>query len=102
MKLMIREIRDAQGLTGEELAERAGISRSYLTEIEKGTKTPNTRRLESIAKALGVWPEDLMEKPESTAPLGKVIRGFCSLPEGRQKIVIDLIDSLRADDQQDS
>lgn len=100
MKLLIREIRDALGMTGEQLAEKAGLSRSYLTEIENGTKTANTRRLEAIARALGVQPEDLIEKPDVSEPLSKVIQGFCSLPESRRKIVLDLIDSLHTDSAQ--
>lgn len=61
MKFKIREMRKARGLTLEELAEKAGISRSYLNELELGAKTINANRLTQVASALGVWPEDLIE-----------------------------------------
>lgn len=62
MRLLIREIRKAAGLTLEDLADKAGISRSYLNELELGGKTINALRLEQVAKALGVEPEDLFAR----------------------------------------
>lgn len=59
MKLRIRQLRKDKGLTLEELAEAAGISRSYLNELELGAKTINANRLEQVAKALNVQPEGL-------------------------------------------
>lgn len=59
MKLRIREIRRSKGLTLEELADMAGISRSYLNELELGAKTINANRLEQVGRALGVSPESL-------------------------------------------
>lgn len=62
MKLRIREIRQARGLTLEALAEMAGISRSYLNELELGAKTINANRLDQVARALSVRVEDLIER----------------------------------------
>lgn len=59
MKLRIRQLRRERGLTLEELAELAGISRSYLNELELGAKTINANRLEQVARALEVPPESL-------------------------------------------
>lgn len=61
MKLTIRQHRNNKGLTLEQLAERAGISRSYLTELELGAKTINANRLEQIAKAMNLRVIDLFE-----------------------------------------
>jgi len=60
MKLRIRDLRKAAGLTLEQLSERAGISRSYLNELELGAKTINANRLEQVARALDVRIEDLI------------------------------------------
>lgn len=68
MKFKIREIRKSQGLTLEGLAEKAGISRSYLNELELGAKTINANRLQQVATALGVTPEELI----ATAPAAPI------------------------------
>jgi len=59
MTLRIKELRDGKGWTQEALASKAGISRSQLAMIEKGTRPANTLRLNAIAHALDVPPEDL-------------------------------------------
>jgi transcriptional regulator with XRE-family HTH domain len=48
----IRRLRKAMGLSQEELAFRAQIDRSYLSEIESGQKNLSVRMLEQIAQAL--------------------------------------------------
>lgn len=73
MKLNIRAIRNMQGLTIEQLAEKAGISRSYLTELELGAKVINANRLEQIAKALGVKIADLFPDPSVTVAATGVV-----------------------------
>lgn len=89
MKLRIRELRQATGLNIEQLAEKAGISRSYLNELEIGAKVINANRLEQIARALSVRVEDLFYKAESPVPIaGRVGPGAevpmidCSSPIG--------------------
>ena len=49
----IRAFRDRGELTLRELAERAGISLSYLSEIEHGRKPGSVAALSRIADALG-------------------------------------------------
>jgi len=39
-------------MTQEQVADGSGISRSYYTNIENGTKTPSVAAAKSIAKAL--------------------------------------------------
>lgn len=50
----IRKLRTAQKLSQEELAFRAEIDRSYLSEIENGHKNLSVTVLEQIAVALEV------------------------------------------------
>lgn len=50
----IRMMREAQGLSQRELAERAGVNHSYLAQVERGEKlNPSPRWLASVADALG-------------------------------------------------
>jgi transcriptional regulator with XRE-family HTH domain len=50
----LRQLRKDKGFTLEELAERAEISVSYLSLIERGTRQPPLTKLESLAHILGV------------------------------------------------
>ena len=55
MGIRIKEIREQQGLTQEELCNKADVSRATLCEIENNPhKKPTVRTLEKLAKALGV------------------------------------------------
>ena len=46
--------RTERGLTQEKLSELTGISTDYLSEIERGKKTPSFKRMELIANALNI------------------------------------------------
>jgi transcriptional regulator with XRE-family HTH domain len=50
----IRHYREEAGLTQEELAEMAGLNRSYLSELEQGRETEQMRRVLRLLKLLGV------------------------------------------------
>ena len=52
--LRIRELRKAQGLTQEQLAEKAEISYKYLGEIERGEINPGIINLSKIANGLAL------------------------------------------------
>ena len=50
----IKKYRHKRGYSQEELSEIAGISRDYLSEIERTKKIPSLKRLLQIAEALEV------------------------------------------------
>ena len=50
----VKILRKYHGLTQADLANRAGISRPYLTEIETGKKDGSIRAMKSLAEVLGV------------------------------------------------
>ena len=52
--------REHRGLPSLALAEAAGVSCSYLAEIEGGTKPGSVSAYKSLAKALGVSVDDLL------------------------------------------
>ena len=56
----VRSFRDFRGLTVEALAETAGLSRAYVTQIETGVRTGTAATLAKLAKALGVDVELLI------------------------------------------
>ena len=61
MAVKIKAIRERRGLTQEQLAEKAGIGRSYLARLETARQDPTLSTLEKIAKALGVKISKLIE-----------------------------------------
>lgn len=61
MKMRIRKLRDEAGLTQQQLADRIGLSRSHLSQIETEATPVNTRRLNDLARALGVTVAELFE-----------------------------------------
>ncbi len=50
----IRELRKSLSLTQEQLAEKAGISVSFLSMIERGDRVPHLETLAMLSKPLGV------------------------------------------------
>jgi transcriptional regulator with XRE-family HTH domain len=56
----VRAERQQQGLSQEELAEKAGVHRTYIGMIERGEKNITLLNIEKIAKALGISLERLM------------------------------------------
>jgi XRE family transcriptional regulator, regulator of sulfur utilization len=50
----IRKIRNEKGIKQKFIAEKAGFSSEYLSNIESGTKTPTIPSLSKICDALGI------------------------------------------------
>ena len=94
MTLRIRALRLAAGLSQNLLAEKAGISRSQLSEIETEAKPANTLRLNSIANALGVKVEDLFETSAKQAYLEEIERLFKKMSDEDRDAIIRLAKSL--------
>ncbi|UBU17676.1 helix-turn-helix domain-containing protein [Nonomuraea gerenzanensis] len=63
----IRGERQARGLSIERLAELSGISRSMVSEVERGTKTPSVLVLDRLATALGTSISRLLDEPAHSA-----------------------------------
>ena len=72
----IKVLRVDQGQTREELGERAGISYSYVTQIENGKKLPSSSVLALIADALGVSSSDLLALSEKRDASGRPLLGL--------------------------
>ncbi|WLW49860.1 helix-turn-helix domain-containing protein [Streptomyces sp. YU58] len=59
----IRAERRARGLALERLADLSGVSRSMVSEVERGTKTPSVLVLDRLATALGTSIARLLDDP---------------------------------------
>jgi transcriptional regulator with XRE-family HTH domain len=74
MSLRIKQLREEKGWTQEQLAARARMSRSHLAMVEKETRPANTLKLNAIASALGVRPEELFEADDEATRLIELLR----------------------------
>ena len=64
----VRMMRKQQELSREELAFRAGLKRSYLSDLERGTRNPTVRALGRIADALSAEPYTLLLRCQGQNP----------------------------------
>ena len=55
--------REKRGLSQRELAERAGVSSSYLAEIETGKKPGSAEALRKLSRVLVIPMENLVSRP---------------------------------------
>lgn len=58
----VRTRREALGLTQEELAHRAAIHRTYLSDVERGTRNVSLVNIELLARALDTSLADLFKQ----------------------------------------
>ena len=59
----VRHHRKLKGLSQERLALDAGMERSYVSDLERGTRNPSVRALGRLTDALGIEPKLLLETP---------------------------------------
>jgi transcriptional regulator with XRE-family HTH domain len=62
---ILRKVRTDKGLSQEELADLAGLHRTYISQIERGLKSPSLRSLEQIANGLGITLSELLRRLEA-------------------------------------
>jgi transcriptional regulator with XRE-family HTH domain len=74
--LKLKTLRQAQGASLKDVAQRAGVSISYLSEIEKGKKYPKPEKLLDLSRALDIEFDELISQrvSEPLAPVKEAIR----------------------------
>ena len=90
----IRAAREALGISQEELAARADLNTSYLSQIERGMKEPSLSVLERLADGVHLDLGELFERDPAAAPAlqeREVARLLAELPEDKRKALLDLI-----------
>jgi transcriptional regulator with XRE-family HTH domain len=60
----VKDRREVLGLTQEEFAEQAGIHRTYLSDIERGTRNISLINIERMASALSLKLSELFKLVE--------------------------------------
>lgn len=57
----LKERRKSKGLTRQQVTINSGISRSYLSRIERGERFPSGRILQKLAKPLGFSEVEILK-----------------------------------------
>lgn len=65
LALNLRRYRQAQSLSQEELAHRAGIDRTYISSIERCVYAASIEVVDRLAQGLGLEAADLLRRPSS-------------------------------------
>lgn len=67
----LREIRKQKGISQENLAADAGVSRTYVSDIERGERNVSLTTIERFAMALEISMAELM--PDWPRPSGSTV-----------------------------
>ena len=82
----VRSRREEEGWSQEELAEKAGISRNYLSQIERGVATNlSWQVVERLVTVLGLRPSEIFEEQQGWSTLPPGLNEFArkaNLPPG--------------------
>lgn len=57
----VRRLREAKGWSQEDYADRAGIHRTYVSDIERGRRNPTVTVVEKLAKPFAVSAGSLLD-----------------------------------------
>lgn len=86
----IKELREAKGYTINKLASQAGISQSFLRDIELGNKKPTVDTLDAICWALDISLSDFFDVERDILSEEIRLQIYRLNPEQRQALLVFL------------
>ena len=97
----IREQREQARISMRQLAQQAGVSNPYLSQIERGLRKPSADILQQIAKGLRISAEALYvqagileDRPADTG-VRSALLGDAELSERQKQVLIEIYESFR-------
>lgn len=95
----IRAQREATQVSMRQLAEKAGVSNPYLSQIERGLRKPSAEVLSQIAKALRLSAEVLYVRagilePSPNSEVRDVIINDTAITERQKQVLLDIYTSF--------
>ncbi|MFF8096103.1 helix-turn-helix domain-containing protein [Streptomyces sp. NPDC016675] len=99
----LREQRRSAQLSLRQLAEAAGVSNPYLSQIERGLRKPSAEVLQQVAKALRISAETLYvragildaERDRDDVETRAVLLADPSLNERQKQVLLQIYESFR-------
>src|SRR5437762_5036190 len=101
----IREQREQAKISMRQLAQNAGVSNPYLSQIERGLRKPSADILQQIAKGLRISAEQLyvragiLEDRSGDSELIGTILADTTLTERQKSVLIEIYESFRRENQ---
>ncbi len=104
----IREQREQAKISIRQLAQAAGVSNPYLSQVERGLRRPSADILQQIAKGLRISAEALYvqagildDKPGETTVI-EAIMADAEITERQKQMLIDIYESFRKEVRADA
>jgi transcriptional regulator with XRE-family HTH domain len=97
----IREQREQAKISIRQLAQAAGVSNPYLSQVERGLRRPSADILQQIAKGLRISAEALyvqagiLEDKPGESSVTDAIRADTEITERQKQMLIDIYESFR-------
>jgi transcriptional regulator with XRE-family HTH domain len=97
----IRDQRRHAQYSLRQLAEAAGVSNPYLSQIERGLRRPSAEILQQIAKALRISAETLyihaglLDEREGDQQVHTAILADAALTERQKRVLLDIYTAFR-------
>ena len=103
----IKEQRERSALSIRKLAELTGVSNPYLSQIERGVRTPSAEILRSIAGALSIRTETLYQRAgllddQESPGVREAIDADTSLTGNQKQALMEIYMSFASADQEES
>ncbi len=105
----LREQRRTAQLSLRQLAEAAGVSNPYLSQIERGLRKPSADILQQLAKALRISAETLYvqagileERDRDEVETRAVILADPSINERQKQVLLQIYESFRKENALDT
>ena len=93
----LRESREVQGLTRQQLSEKSTVSDRQISAIELGEKGPSMNSLELLLRSLGLSADQIFypELTETDPMLAQITHLSASCTEQQKRMVIGFIRMLQ-------
>lgn len=83
----LRQLRQLCGMSQTELAERTGLSKSYISDLERDVRgAPTAPTLEVLADALAVTVDELLGRAELPGEIRALMARTKLPPEGQKEL----------------
>ena len=100
----LRQQRNGAQLSLRQLAEQAGVSNPYLSQIERGLRKPSAEVLQQIAKGLRISAEQLYvragildERTEGALAVESALIADTAINERQKRMLLEIYHSFRAE-----
>ena len=86
----IRELREERKMTQNALAYQAGVSPTYIYQLERGEKNPTIEYIDNICWGLGITIEEFFSPPKPPRTADKL----SALTSEQKQLLNDFLNSL--------